>query len=212
MKLSQILIRNYRLLKDFAIDLEQVLSLAIGKNNCGKTSFLSLLEKFLLSKDSHRFSFDDLNIERQQELKGMIETPEFNLEQNFGISMKLYIEYDEKDDLSNLSMLMLDLDPDIKTVVLSYEYSINPEYYVRLKADFANFKDQVNKDLDEKFHLYEENGVKEYWTVFQDKAVTVYNLVDGKYVQQEEQYLPGETIKVKLFPDLEIKTDDIFEF
>lgn len=39
MKLSQILIRNYRLLKDFSIDLEKVLSLAIGKNNCGKTLF-----------------------------------------------------------------------------------------------------------------------------------------------------------------------------
>lgn len=73
-------------------------------------------------------------------------------------------------------------------------------------------KSTAKKDLDEKFHLYEENGVQEYWTVFQDKAVTVYNLIDGKYVQQEDQYLPGETIKVKLFPDLEIKTDDIFEF
>lgn len=153
MKLSRIIIHHYRLLKDFSIDLEKVLSLAIGKNNCGKTSFLSLLEKFLLSKDSHRFSFDDLNIERQQELKVMIETPEFKLIQNFGIFMKLYIEYDEQDDLSNLSMLMLDLNPDIKTVVLSYEYSIDAEYYARLKADFTKFKDQVNKELDEKFEL-----------------------------------------------------------
>ena len=39
--------------------------------------------------------------------------------------MKLYIEYDEKDDLANLSMLMLDLNPDIKTVVLSLYFFAN---------------------------------------------------------------------------------------
>ena len=37
MKIKQIEIKNYRLLKDFAIDLEDELSLVIGKNNCGKT-------------------------------------------------------------------------------------------------------------------------------------------------------------------------------
>lgn len=151
MKLSQIFISNYRLLRDFSIDLEKLLSLAIGKNNCGKTSFLSLLEKFLLSKDSHKFSFDDLNIECQQQLKKWVETRDFEMTQNFGISMKLYIEYEEKDNLSNLSALMLDLNPNIKTVVLSYEYSVAPEYYIRLKADFAKFKEDVNKDLEEKF-------------------------------------------------------------
>ena len=64
MKIQQFKISNFRLLKDFSIDLENNLSLIIGKNNTGKTSFLSLLEKFLKgSKNS--FSFEDFNLAYQ---------------------------------------------------------------------------------------------------------------------------------------------------
>jgi putative ATP-dependent endonuclease of OLD family len=47
MNIKKIKIENYRLLKDFELDLEQNLSLLIGKNNTGKTSLLSILEKFI---------------------------------------------------------------------------------------------------------------------------------------------------------------------
>jgi len=53
MKIKRIIVNNYRLLKDFAIDVEDDLSLIIGKNNTGKTSFLSLLEKFLIADQNH---------------------------------------------------------------------------------------------------------------------------------------------------------------
>ena len=43
MFLSKITVQNFRLLKDFSIDLEKELSLIIGKNNSGKTSLLYLL-------------------------------------------------------------------------------------------------------------------------------------------------------------------------
>lgn len=38
MKIKKLQINNYRMLKDFNFDLEDELSLVIGKNNCGKTS------------------------------------------------------------------------------------------------------------------------------------------------------------------------------
>ena len=47
MKIKKIKIKNFRLLKDFQLDLEEDLSLVIGKNNCGKTSLLAILEKFI---------------------------------------------------------------------------------------------------------------------------------------------------------------------
>ena len=43
MKITKIIINNFRLLKNTEIDLEKDLSLIIGKNNCGKTSVLSAL-------------------------------------------------------------------------------------------------------------------------------------------------------------------------
>lgn len=44
MFLNKITVQNFRLLKDFSVDLEQELSLIIGKNNSGKTSLLYLLD------------------------------------------------------------------------------------------------------------------------------------------------------------------------
>ena len=47
MKISKIKVNNYRLLKSFELEVEEKLSLIIGKNNTGKTSLFSVLSKFL---------------------------------------------------------------------------------------------------------------------------------------------------------------------
>ena len=47
MKLESAQIKNFRMLKEMDIDFEDVLSLVIGKNNSGKTSFLSILQKII---------------------------------------------------------------------------------------------------------------------------------------------------------------------
>jgi len=49
MKITKIKVDNFRLLKEFEIDIEDNLSLVIGKNNCAKTSLLTILERFLSS-------------------------------------------------------------------------------------------------------------------------------------------------------------------
>ena len=59
MKIYKIQIENFRLLKNFSIDIEDELSLIIGKNNSGKTSILSALDKFLNRSESNKFHFDD---------------------------------------------------------------------------------------------------------------------------------------------------------
>ena len=50
MFLSKITVQNFRLLRDFSVDLEQELSLIIGKNNSGKTSLLYLLDKYSIGE------------------------------------------------------------------------------------------------------------------------------------------------------------------
>jgi Uma2 family endonuclease len=67
------------------------------------------------------------------------------------------------------------------------------------------------KDLHEKFVLYEESGVKEYWVVYPgSKAITVFLLQDdGKYdagtVYEFEAQVP-----VQVFAGSQIALDDIF--
>jgi putative ATP-dependent endonuclease of OLD family len=146
MKIVNAYIENYRLLQSFNLDLEDKLSLVIGKNNCGKTSLLSVLEKFL-SSDAHQaeFAFDDFNIEFQQQIKAFVETDHLQeLPDPFGIVLKLYIQYEESDDLSNISQLMLDLDPDVNKIILSFEYSLSTEKLMLLRSDYAIFKASLN--------------------------------------------------------------------
>lgn len=145
MKIKQIEIKNYRLLKDFTIDLEDELSLVIGKNNCGKTSFLSILERFLI-KDENSFSFDDFNIEYQQELKTLIKEPDTSEDFYFGLSMTFEIHYDEKDDLTNISSIMLNLEPNVNIVLLAFHYAMEYEGFVRLRKDFRLFVKEDGRD------------------------------------------------------------------
>jgi putative ATP-dependent endonuclease of OLD family len=139
MKIKNIKIKNYRLLKDFKIDLEDKLSLVIGKNNTGKTSLLSVIEKFLTDKSD--FSINDFNLDKQEKLKALetknsIKIPE---DFNFCIQLLFEIKYDAIDSLHNLSSLILNLESE-DIVVLGFEYFLNPLQYKYLIADFEVYK------------------------------------------------------------------------
>ncbi len=164
MKIKKIVINNYRLLKNFSIDIEDELSLVIGKNNSGKTSFLSLLEKFLLA-EANNFSFEDFNIDNQQRLKNDILKDEVDVEYSFGLYLKMYIQYDDKDKLNNISSLMLNLNPDENVVVLSFEYTVLYQDFLRLKEDFLNFK-KDNTDEKKDILFYLKKNHKNYFKIF----------------------------------------------
>lgn len=140
MQIKKIKIENFRLLHDFTIDLEEDLSLVIGKNNTGKTSLLSLLERFLRG-DQNNFTFHDFNIPFQKEIKKAVN--EGIAKDDFkdvGIGLKMYIEYFKADSLENISDLILNLEPNENILVLSFGYSLNYERYTRLKEDYLKFK------------------------------------------------------------------------
>jgi Uma2 family endonuclease len=70
------------------------------------------------------------------------------------------------------------------------------------------------KDYNEKYNLYEENGVKEYWIVSpSEESVEVFLLKDGKYYSEGVYTeLDGfEEVQVGIFPDLKLKLSEIFE-
>lgn len=67
----------------------------------------------------------------------------------------------------------------------------------------------AKNDFNEKFNLYQESGVREYWIVQpKEKAVNVYGLEDGQYALVDV-YESGE-IPSCLFPDLLVSHDRIF--
>ncbi len=67
------------------------------------------------------------------------------------------------------------------------------------------------KDLNDKFYLYEEFGVKEYWVVYPgDKVLEIFYLEKGKY-SRFKKYLPGDLVTSKVLFGLNLNVDDIFE-
>ena len=149
MKIKKIEVQNFRLLKNFSIELEDELSLVIGKNNTGKTSILSVLDKFLNEKS--KFSYDDLNIDFKNELEVLIKSTD--IPEEFtpkGIKLKIFIEYNEKDDLSNVSRVLMDLDPDNNKIVLGFEYTVNYTDFLKIRTDYAAFEANEKAKVDEK--------------------------------------------------------------
>ncbi|WP_454998334.1 Uma2 family endonuclease [Capnocytophaga granulosa] len=66
-------------------------------------------------------------------------------------------------------------------------------------------------DTDDKFHLYEEAGVSEYWIVRpNDKEVNIFILENGTY-RGLAPIAEGKTIHSVKFPELSINTKAIFE-
>ena len=143
MKIKNIEIKNYRLLKDFKIDLEDNLSLVIGKNNTGKTSLLSVIEKFLTDKSD--FSINDFNLDTQETIKSLEKGVNIEIPDDFKFSIQLLFEikYEEDDNLQNLSSLILNLETE-NIVVLGFEYFLNPSQFKYLIEDFKNFKKENN--------------------------------------------------------------------
>ena len=194
MKITKVGVQNYRLLKDFSIDLEDDLSLVVGKNNCGKTSLLSVMDKFLNSSSPHPFSFNDFNLGFSSELKEIIENDISEDYEAKGIVLKLFIDYDKKDNLANISKLMMDLDPDNNKIVLLFEYILTIDDLKELKKDFIKFKEEKNKDLP----FFLKNNYQKYFKLFrktvdpadsekfidlEKEKITLKNVINYKFIK-----------------------------
>jgi len=156
MVLKEILVENFRLLKDFKLELKDELSLIIGKNNCGKTSVLVILDKML---NSSEITWEDVSLERQKELYDEIN--EFNGDVQEGdkfieaIKLQLYIEYSDIDSYENIQNFIMDLDLENNIILLEFISLINMKSILELKniikerelKDFSTFSRYMSKNF-----------------------------------------------------------------
>lgn len=209
MKIYKIQIENFRLLKNFSIDIEDELSLVIGKNNSGKTSILSALDKLLNRSDNNKFHFDDFNIDFKEELSvlinGDILQPEYYTE--VGIKLKIFIEYSETCNLENLSRVMMDLDPDNNLIVLGFEYILPYDKYIDLKRDWAEFKIKE----EHKQELNNEYTAKKLYDFLADKSSNYFHYQRKSIEINKDTQNLNENNYIDLDKEL-ISTKDIINF
>ena len=155
MYISKVKIENFRLLKDSTLDIEKQekkdLSLLIGRNNSGKTSFIMLFDKFLKSSTSPNFNFDDFPILIRKEILNIKEDTD-----EFALSIKLIIEitYSESDSLGNISDLILDLDPEENKVKILFECLIDKNKIIKELAKLKKNRDRFIKKNLKKYLTY----------------------------------------------------------
>ncbi|REE05611.1 Uma2 family endonuclease [Marinoscillum furvescens] len=67
------------------------------------------------------------------------------------------------------------------------------------------------KDLKDKFELYEENGVKEYWVIYPEVAVVETYLLnaDGKY-SPPVKYVNGQSVNSEVLAGFEVLVSELF--
>ena len=209
MKIYKIQVENFRLLKNFSIDVEDELSLVLGKNNTGKTSILSVLDKFLNHSDRNKFYYDYFNIDYKEELYSIINGPEVEL-QNYsekGIKLKLFISYTSACNLESVSRVMMDLDPDNNLIVLGFEYVLPYEKYTELRSGWGQFKaNEAQKH--ESVAQYKEKSLSDFLS---DKHANYFRL-RRKSIEISKD---GNIVNESNFIDLDkeqISTKDIINF
>ncbi|WP_424962399.1 Uma2 family endonuclease [Ekhidna sp.] len=69
----------------------------------------------------------------------------------------------------------------------------------------------AKKDLENKFELYEENGVKEYWVIYPgENIVEIFELKEGKYATRGK-FVGSKTVTSIVLPGFELSLEDLFE-
>lgn len=155
MILNKIKVKNFRLLKNFELTLNNELSLVIGKNNCGKTSVISVLSKLL---NSSKIFWEDINLDRQKELfeyllpayatnntktNNNTTTPTSNPTISNAweaANLQLFIEYNDTDTYTNIRKFIMDLNPNNNVIVIEFSVYIS-ENNTKQLIDILNEKD-----------------------------------------------------------------------
>ncbi|WP_164723802.1 AAA family ATPase, partial [Veillonella sp. 3627] len=134
MILKKMKVENFRLLKDFELEFKDELSLVIGKNNCGKTSAIIILDKML---NSSKLMWEDINLEYQKDIYNKINGFDISDQEKFEsletVNLKLFIEYDDNDSYANIQKYMMDLKPENNIIVLEFVLVINTKQIIQLK-------------------------------------------------------------------------------
>lgn len=164
MEIKKIYIQHYRLLNDFSLELKNDLSLIVGKNNCGKTSVLSVLEKIFNKNSNRNLVWEDINLNHRKEIfeniKRVSDIPDSELSSILGINLQIWIQYSELDSYQNIQGFMMDLNPENNFIILEFSYIIPTQKLREISSltcdfadDFSKFESFMKKNLNKFFEI-----------------------------------------------------------
>jgi len=200
MKIKDISIINFRLLEDVKLNVEEDITLIVGKNNTGKTSLFEVVNMFYSEKNNfsfHDFSqntyvqfeecfriFDAVQKETDEEKK---EELEISLISSMPIiKLEIQLEYDkEKDSLINLSEFISDLDDSKNTATIKLQYQSKDS--IRLFSLFVSRKEKEQKLIE-----WLNENITSYYDI---KCYGGDNLIEENFKRKLFSVLCFETIQ-----------------
>lgn len=155
MKITNIKIRNFRLLGDVEINLEDITTAIVGKNNSGKTSFSEIFNIFM---NNRKFEFEDFAMDSHQRFQDIYElfleitteNKEVKIKEILKIIPKIQliitVKYNENDNWNNIKPFLTSLDNNDEIKVL-FEYlpKDTEKFLSTIQANLADNKNFINK-------------------------------------------------------------------
>lgn len=179
MKINKVEIKNFRILENATVDLDDNITLIVGRNNSGKTSLTEIFYKFL-NGDKSKFRFEDFSLSShvkftnantlyleyiQAKVAEEAEEILFEKQDKFKnelpkIQANIFLEYTDDDDgnLASLSNFLMDLDIDRKDALISCEFSISePERFLKFfNTNAADYNYDIIEFLRKNLHFFEK--------------------------------------------------------
>jgi putative ATP-dependent endonuclease of OLD family len=153
MKIKKVEIRNFRLLKNAELHLEEGTTMIVGRNNSGKTSLAELFRRFLL-ESSAAFRLEDFSLSAHSGFLAAYELFAADKEENKiraalpNIEVWVTVGYEKgTPDLGLLGDFVVDLDPNCTEVRIHILYKLDDG---KVKALFSDIEFAVNASAEQK--------------------------------------------------------------
>lgn len=167
MKIKTLKIKNFRLLKDVSLSLEDNTTVIVGRNNSGKTSLTEIFRRLTTDKipsfSLHDFSIPAIASFTNALNKKLSSFDDADIRKELPIiEIKITIEYPkEADDLGVLGDFIIDLDPDTNTVAIIIQYLLKDG---KINALFEGIEDTSSENIDLLHKLLKERVPNLYET------------------------------------------------
>src|SRR5690625_939915 len=151
MKIKEIEVKNFRLLHDVSISLEQDVTVIVGKNNSGKSSLIDLMQR-LFSEKKVSFSIEDFSAHSYSSFLEAFESYAEGADESDVrkilpiIEVRLTFSYGLDENLGALSDLIMDLEPECTEALAIMHYQLKEGALSSLFAELEK------KDLPAKLH------------------------------------------------------------
>jgi len=165
MKITQISVKNFRLLEDIKLCLEDGATVIVGRNNSGKTSLTELFRR-LLDDKALRFKLEDFSLGVHEQFWGayklyVMGKEEADVRQALPIiSTTLTVEYRIDEDLGPLADFVIDLNEECTSAQINIRYALAPGNIAQLFADLDENKDMFFEVLKERIPKFFEATIE----------------------------------------------------